>query len=119
MSGGIGAYLFQRFVLLLVNVFTICLGKGFALAKVHLYDISNDILSKRFWLSVYARGQKKSVSNSIRFLLSFTAQGQSKLKKQALQQPQLGAGRLLETNAKKSGGDSNVSKPCKNANPGF
>ena len=44
MSGGIGAYLFQRFVLLLVNVFTICLGKGFALAKVHLYDISNDIL---------------------------------------------------------------------------
>ena len=88
-------------------------------AKGQLNDISKNVLSKRFWLSVYARGQKKSISNSIRFLLSFTAQGQSKLKKQALQQPQLGAGRLLETNAKKSGGDSNVSKPCKNANPGF
>ena len=87
-------------------------------AKGQLNDISKNVLSKRFWLSVYARGQKNRYL-ILRFLLSFTAQGQSKLKKQALQQPQLGAGRLLETNTKKSSGDSNVSKPCKNANPGF
>jgi hypothetical protein len=102
---------------------------------------------ERFWLSVFAKGQLNNISTDILsnekvFVIGLCAGSiktiatykvptivhcagpikiEKKIKKQTLQlqQPQLGAGRLLETNAKKSGGDSNVSKPCKNANPGF
>ena len=66
---------------------------------------------ERFGLSVYAGGPIKTLH--IRFLLSFAAQGQSKLKKQALQQPQLGAGRLLETNTKKVVGTAMSQNPAK------
>jgi len=45
--------------------------------------------------------------------LSFAAQGQSKLKKQALQQPQLGAGRLLEMKTKKVVGTAMSQNPAK------
>ena len=81
-------------------------------AKGQLNDIGKNVLSKRFWLSVYARGQKNRYL-ILRFLLSFTAQGQSKLKKQALQQPQLGAGRLLETNTNKVVGTAMSQNPAK------
>ena len=81
-------------------------------AKGQLNDIGKNVLSKRFWLSVYARGQKNRYL-ILRFLLSFTAQGQSKLKKQALQQPQLGAGQLLETNTKIVVGTATSQNPAK------
>ena len=87
-------------------------------AKGQLNDISKNVLSKRFWLSVYARGQKNRYL-ILRFLLSFTAQGQSKLKKQALQQPQLGAGRLLETNTKKKWWGQQCLKTLQKRKSGF
>ena len=96
---------------------------------------------QRFWLSVFAKGQLNNISTDILsnekvFVIGLCAGSIKtiatykvpsivhcaepiKFEQQALQQPQLGAGRLLETNTKKSSGDSNVSKPCKNANPGF
>ena len=78
---------------------------------------SYNVISKsnRFWLYIGLCAGSIKTKATCKVSAVVHCAGQINIEKQALQQPQLGAGQVLETNAKTVAGTAMIENPGKNA----